>query len=582
MKIHFEYIKLRNFGSYGNGWTIYNFNEGLFNLFGAIGQGKSSILSALFFNLYGSAFKVNIGELVNQTNDSNMETESCFIVGNDRYVLQRGLKPNILEVYKNTVPMTKLSKKKFIQEEIDKILGMDATMFKSIVGLSVQNNKPFFTMTKGEKRLMLENLFGLSLFADMAKIVKNEIASLKTDVEVLRRTMTIYEQSLVESSNQIKNMEKINSETNANKQKEIDDLRNEVETITLKAKDHISNVELLKRSESLLVESISDKDKRIKNKSLLTKEKSELEKKIVVIQHQIDTLNNTDVCHSCLTKVTEEHKEKHTKVFQEELSTISPLLEEKNKLLNEIKEVELSISEEKNKLTEIKFKMKTEMELLKVCSSRVKELERKVNEKTKGETVVDVQSIRDSFDRKVEEYSKVKGSIAFKQEEIKVDNLLTDILSDNGVKAYFMEKMLPWLNYKINEYLDRFDFTARITINSTLSETIETLSGITKERSYHSFSGGERKIIDVSVWLAFIDSVKMFLNWNANLLFIDELFDEGTDGETIEKIIGALRLMVNDKKMHITLISHKNPDVRFDGKYLARKIGGFSKLETMT
>jgi hypothetical protein len=227
------------------------------------------------------------------------------------------------------------------------------------------------------------------------------------------------------------------------------------------------------------------------------------------------------------------------------------------------------------------IKIKNENEKLKSISVRVKDLKLKIEEKAKTELGIDIDGLRANFDKKVSEYSTVKSNISKKNEDIKINSLLVDILSDNGVKSYFMDKMLPWLNFKINEYLEMFDFTARITINASLVEKIETLSGVSRERSYFSFSGGERKIIDVSVWLAFIDSVKMFLNWNSNLLFIDELFDEGTDSETIEKILISLRQMCNDKKMHISIISHKNPEVVFDGKYLARKVNGFSKIEKM-
>ena len=233
-------------------------------------------------------------------------------------------------------------------------------------------------------------------------------------------------------------------------------------------------------------------------------------------------------------------------------------------------------------IKELEYNNKNLFEKIKECSYRIKDFEKQIEKKSEKTQKVDVESLKKSFENKVEEYKNLKTKISDNNEEIVIGNALADILSDTGVKAYFMDKMLPWLNYKVNEYLDRFDFSVRITINSSLNEVIETISGNTRQRSYHSFSGGERKIIDVSIWLSFIDCVKMFLNWNANLLFIDELFDEGTDSETIEKIINSLGIMTTDKNMNITLISHKNPDVKFDGKFLARKIDKFSKLEELT
>ena len=119
MRVDFEYIKFRNFGSYGNNFTQYNFTTGLYNLFGAIGQGKSTVLSALYFCLYGKTFKVNISELINDINESNLETECKFSIGLDKYVIKRGLKPGYITVEKNNLDIDSLSRKKLIQEEID-------------------------------------------------------------------------------------------------------------------------------------------------------------------------------------------------------------------------------------------------------------------------------------------------------------------------------------------------------------------------------------------------------------------------------------------------------------------------------
>lgn len=583
MKIHFDKIRLRNFGSYGNKWTEYVFDEGLYNLYGAIGQGKSSILSALYFNLYGKTFntKVNIGELVNTTNDSDLVTESYFRTGEDKYVVVRGLKPNILNIFKNGNLIDSLSKKKFVQEELDKILGMNSDMFKSVVGLSVQNNKAFFLMAKGEKRAMLENLFGLTLFANMGKEVKNEVTLLKTDIEVLKRTLSIYEQTLVESSNQIKSAEKISKESEESRNGELMALREQVETVRSNAKKCLESVSEIKDTIEKKKSEICNIQQKCQGLSSLRKRKKDLDSKRAVLDHNINNLRNTDVCPTCLTVVSDEHKAKHIKEFETSKLEIDFALNSLDKEIEVFEGLLARESELNNEIVKDDAQLRILNEQLKGYSRRSKELGSLIESKAKKELGVDIEEMRRNFDRKVSDYTTVKKTIAFKQEDVRIDDILVDILSDNGVKTYFMNKMLPWLNYKVNEYLDRFDFPAKITINSNLGEKIETLSGITRERSYGTFSGGERKIIDVSIWLAFIDSVKTFLNWNSNLLFVDELFDEGTDSETIEKIVHSLRNMSNEKNMHITIISHKNPEVRFDGKFHARKIGGFSNLEEM-
>lgn len=581
MRVDFEYIKFRNFGSYGNNFTQYNFTTGLYNLFGAIGQGKSTVLSALYFCLYGKTFKVNISELINDINESNLETECKFSIGLDKYVIKRGLKPGYITVEKNNLDIDSLSRKKLIQEEIDKILGMNSDMFKSIVGLSVQNNTPFCTMTKPEKRNTFDNLFGMVVFSELMKETKNEMSLLRTDNEVFKRSMVLYEQSLRETNDQVKSLERINKESDENNKKEIEEIKEKAELIRDDAKELVKTLDKNKKELEELKKSHSEKYNELSSYTVI-EDLQMLEREIAIIKHQENTLKNTDVCPTCLTVVTNEHKQKHFNEFSEKLYVLN---EKKTNLLEIKKEFEIKKREFENinySIKELEYNNKNILEKIKECSYRIKDFEKQIEKKSEKTQKVDVESLKKSFENKVEEYKNLKTKISDNNEEIVIGNALADILSDTGVKAYFMDKMLPWLNYKVNEYLDRFDFSVRITINSSLNEVIETISGNTRQRSYHSFSGGERKIIDVSIWLSFIDCVKMFLNWNANLLFIDELFDEGTDSETIEKIINSLGTMTTDKNMNITLISHKNPDVKFDGKFLARKIDKFSKLEELT
>lgn len=581
MRVDFEYIKFRNFGSYGNNFTQYNFTTGLYNLFGAIGQGKSTVLSALYFCLYGKTFKVNISELINDINESNLETECKFSIGLDKYVIKRGLKPGYITVEKNNLDIDSLSRKKLIQEEIDKILGMNSDMFKSIVGLSVQNNTPFCTMTKPEKRNTFDNLFGMVVFSELMKETKNEMSLLRTDNEVFKRSMVLYEQSLRETNDQVKSLERINKESDENNKKEIEEIKEKAELIRDDAKELVKTLDKNKKELEELKKSHSEKYNELSSYTVI-EDLQMLEREIAIINHQENTLKNTDVCPTCLTVVTNEHKQKHFNEFSEKLYVLN---EKKTNLLEIKKEFEIKKRELETinySIKDLEYNNKNLFEKIKECSYRIKDFEKQIEKKSEKTQKVDVESLKKSFENKVEEYKNLKTKISDNNEEIVIGNALADILSDTGVKAYFMDKMLPWLNYKVNEYLDRFDFSVRITINSSLNEVIETISGNTRQRSYHSFSGGERKIIDVSIWLSFIDCVKMFLNWNANLLFIDELFDEGTDSETIEKIINSLGIMTTDKNMNITLISHKNPDVKFDGKFLARKIDKFSKLEELT
>ena len=300
MRVDFEYIKFRNFGSYGNNFTQYNFTTGLYNLFGAIGQGKSTVLSALYFCLYGKTFKVNINELINDINESELETECKFSIGLDKYIIKRGLKPGYITVEKNGMDIDSLSRKKLIQEEIDKVLGMNSDMFKSIVGLSVQNNTPFCTMTKPEKRNTFDNLFGMVIFSELMKETKNEMSLLRTDNEVFKRSLNLYEQSLKETNEQLKSLEKINKESDENKQREIDELYVKIKNIKEEAKGYLESVETNKLSLNDMQNSYNELYKKVCEYTI-NEDLQAVDREIAIIKNQENTLKNTNTCPTCLT-----------------------------------------------------------------------------------------------------------------------------------------------------------------------------------------------------------------------------------------------------------------------------------------
>ena len=134
MYIEFKKIRFKNILSYGNQMTELDFNNGINIVTAANGSGKSTILDALTFCLFGKPYRdIKLNNLINEINEKDLYTEVTFNLGKDSYTIARGLKPTLLEITKNGQQLDLLSSKKLNQDEIDKLLGINIRLFKNIV-----------------------------------------------------------------------------------------------------------------------------------------------------------------------------------------------------------------------------------------------------------------------------------------------------------------------------------------------------------------------------------------------------------------------------------------------------------------
>ncbi len=223
MKIQFEQIRFKNFLSYGNNITEFQFKNGLQLISGQNGTGKSSFaLDVLSFNLYGRPYRdIKISELINNKNESKLWTECSFKKDNSVYRIERGLKPDLLKIFKDDKELDLLSHKSLIQEEIDKILGINHSLFKQIISLSILNNKPFLTLPKADKTNILESIFNIKVFGKMLKTLKKNYTELKSSFELSNKELELYKSNLETFVAHIKAIQTAKSEFDSKKEKGI-------------------------------------------------------------------------------------------------------------------------------------------------------------------------------------------------------------------------------------------------------------------------------------------------------------------------------------------------------------------------
>lgn len=581
MFVQFNKLRFKNILSYGNNFTEIDFSNGINLIRAPNGSGKSTILDALNFVLFGKPFRnIKLNRLINRINEKNLVTEIEFNIGFDKWKIVRGLKPTVFEIYKNDQVLDKLSSKKLNQAEIDKLLGINQKLFKNIVGVAVTNNKPFLSMPIWEKRELIENIFNIDVLAEMSKEVKRRKTleqseeKLKiTESSALEKQINDNKKYITDMTQYIANFNTNNENDKANVISRIDELKNIISKNQKNIK--VATDKIIELQEKTKVEP----DTNAYSKTIKSLGISENEKKR--IQKTLDQLKDNHLCPMCGSELSGEHAKKHIKELTEEIdrltNTVIPKLKAEEDAYKALKkEYDANIAMIRN----IEMRKSQEELSLKNSNGEINQCNKKLEEIDKRQCPFNLDEYKEKVKTLNEQLDELKKVIKGLTHQIEIDKELIDILGDDGIKVYFFRKLIPILNQNINSYLKKFELPICLEFDEQMQETI--ING-RSDMEYDQFSGGEKTRIDMSVLLSFFNISRIISNWSCNLLFIDEILDGGIDKNGIEQFLATLYNIVsdNEKKLGIYLVSHKIDDVKIEiNKTIEiKKKGLFSELE---
>jgi DNA repair exonuclease SbcCD ATPase subunit len=574
MYIDFKYIKFKNLNSYGNSYTYFEFENGFNLISGKNGQGKSSIIDALCFVLYGVPYrKINIKDLINRKNKKNLVVNTKFIIGNDTYEITRGIKPDILEIKKNDLELDLLHSKKLIQEEIEKIINVNLVLFKNIISLSINYNKPFLSLTQPEKRDIIENIFNIKIFGFIVKQLKTNNTTLKTDFKLNKSNLTYLEDSLKSLKENLRKLEVEQDSYTTQKNKELDNILNQYKSTFTKIKNSTKNISILKQ--------------KIEQENIkLLPENSNLESlnsKIIQGNFEIKNLNkdksfldSNDVCSVCKSDITPDHKNKHLSDIDSKLKKIKKSLDKYQIEYTEGKQIQESNKILKESIRKLDTDIRMKSNDVSIYTDELTRLKKLYKDKKNQTVNFNIFDLKSEFDSKKESYKELHSKTKSIKEELDINENIFNILGEDGIKSYFLSKLIPILNKKINDNTNYFDIPISIEFDNLMNEKINS---IVKNESidYMSFSEGEKKRIDISILLSFLEMTKLISNFSTNLLFFDELLDSSTDESGLEKIIKLIKQNFK-KSMCIYVITHRNNDYEFDNVYTIEKRDSFSHI----
>lgn len=565
MNILFRKIRWKNFLSTGNLFTEVILNKSKTTLIsGTNGAGKSTILDAVVFALYGKPFrKINKPQLLNSINQKDLLVEIEFSIGKVDYLIRRGIKPNVFEIHRNGLILDKTNDQ---QDDLEaNILKMNYKSFTQIVILGSATYTPFMELAAKDRREIIEDLLDIQVFSAMNLILKDKITTNKERVENNKYRIDLIStkiESLKENSDSIRKIRE-----------------DEVRRVKEKIRDHLDLIEAETKAADVVEHQINDILSTITDKATISKKintirelKMGLEIKTRNIENDLHFYHDHDNCPTCRQEIDEGFKqtilsEKQTQK-QEIESAFDQMISKLDDLdarMKEISEIETSLQKLYLKANEHRAQIKISKNALSSCKVELENAQREVKQ-------VDTS--------RLDEYNKELGEVHNDQQELYLERetlaVVSNMLKDSGIKIQIIRQYVPVMNKLINKYLSAFDLFVDFQLDENFNEVIK--SRFRDTFSYASFSEGEKLRINLAIMLTWRAIAKMRNSVSTNLLIMDETLDGALDGFGIENLIETLHNM--NSSDNIFVISHRGDMFgdKFESHLRFEKIKNFSSL----
>jgi len=567
--ILFEKIRWKNFLSTGQHFTEVELDSNQTTLIvGTNGAGKSTILDALTFSLYGKSFrKINKAQLINSTNEKNCLVEIEFSVNGVDWKVERGIKPNIFKIYRNGEPLDQsasaVDQQKWLEQNV---LKMNYKSFTQIVILGSSSFVPFMQLPANSRREVVEDLLDIKIFSSMNEIVKSRIRVIKDEV----KTLDLKKESLKDKVEMQKDfIEQVETKS----QKDISYKENKINTLLTEENEKMNSNEKANAEVKILQEKLKEFENATSKLREYGNIKGKLSQKITSIVKEHKFFSDNRVCPTCDQDIEETFRVNRIKDSQDKAQELQEGFKQLQEAIKEEELRESTFKQISGDISKLLNDVSTNNAQISGFQRQIRGLESEI------QTITSQIQNRNTEHEKLEQFRESLQDtyqlLADKKESISYYDFTYNLLKDGGVKSQIIKKYLPLINQQVNKYLQMMDFYINFKLDEEFNETIET--PIHEDFTYSSFSEGEKMRIDLSLLFTWREIARMKNSVNTNLLIMDEVFDSSLDGFGTDEFLKIIRFVIKDA--NIFVISHKTGmEDKFEKLIKFEKVKGFSRM----
>ena len=568
--IKFKMVKWKNFLSTGNSFTYVDLQlHDTTLIVGENGSGKSTMLDALTFGLFGKPFrKINKPQLVNSVNSSDCLVEVEFDIGSKSFIVRRGIKPNVFEIFVDGILLNQDAKVRDYQDVLEKtILKLNYKSFTQIIVLGSSSFQPFMQLPISSRREVIEDLLDIQIFSVMNQLLKDRSAENGLELRSNNDDLELNSEKIRVQEKYIEEVKEINNDKIEKTKKDIRENNKRIEE---------NNKTIQKKTEEVdfHAKQLIENDSLQKKKTELVTCKNQIESNLNKATKNISFFEHTLECPTCQQGIDSTHKDSIVKERSVKISEYNNALV---KLHDEIEQLDLDLTNAEN-LVENQSVRKDALQKLIHTNYGVEEYINKLQEDV--EYLYKVRDRAAGDDTRLKELKDTHGDLnkirTTLMEDKKYIDVSLNLLKDTGIKTLIIKKYLPVMNGLINKYLSAMESYFNFTLDEKFNEVIK--SRFRDVFSYASFSEGEKMRIDLALLFTWRAIAKMKNSANTNLLILDEVFDSSLDSVGTEEFLKLLSGMSSDA--NIFVISHKGDALydKFNSVLTFEKKGNFSKV----